>query len=147
MSLKMKGAVLDELVKRLRWGGYRQGQTALRRLGEDGAPDMFCCLGVLCEMAVEDGVVMREAPETREVGVSYLYVSEGTVDSSYLPDVVVDWAGIVSDIEKETDLGEYHYEQRGQWGESHGQALAVMNDEGMPFPDIADWLEENVERV
>lgn len=146
MSLKMKGAVLDELVKRLRSGEYKQGQTALRRVGEDGAPDMFCCLGVLCEIAVEDGVITREAPENREVGVPYLYVYEDTVDSSYLPDVVVDWAGIVSDIEKQADFGEYHYEQRGQWGEST-QALAIMNDEGMPFPDIADWLEANVERV
>lgn len=145
MSLKMRGEVLDEVVKRLRSGTYKQGEAALRKKGNDGEPDTFCCLGVMCEVAAEAGVVtVRYAGEDRQ---SYDYVSpDGTVESAYLPPSVIEWAGIVSDVEKfwvET----YYYESRGHYGEGGADSLAIMNDSGHDFDDIADWMEANVERV
>lgn len=147
MSLKMRGEVLDELIKRLRSGQYKQGQSALRLRGRvGGAPDTYCCLGVLCEMAVEAGVVYRGAADPDDS--TYWYGEDrGDANNIYLPDGVVDWAGIVSDIEKEQGLGEYYYEQKGTFGENKFDSLAVMNDDGKTFPEIADWLEANVERV
>lgn len=143
MSLKMRGEVLDEVVKRLRSGKYKQGRSALRLKGPE--VDTFCCLGVMCEIAVEEGVAERSPfdPDDR----SYFYGGIDGGSNIYLPEEVVDWAGIVSDIEKEVSLGEYWYEQRGSFGEGKFDSLAVMNDDGKTFPEIADWMEANVERV
>lgn len=147
MTLKMKGDVLDELVKRLRSGKYKQGHSALRRVGEGDGPDTFCCLGVMCEMAVEEGVITREPQMHRLGGVSYSYRDGDSISTSYLPQSVVDWAGIESDVEKHPDMGDYYYEERGTWGDGRYDALSVMNDNGMPFDEIADWMVANVERV
>ena len=145
MSLKMKSAVLDELIRRLRSGDYHQGQSALRLRNGEGMADTYCCLGVMCEIAVEEGVITREP--ARNVGGGYWYGNSNQGSDIYLPDDVVIWAGIVSDIEKESSMDEYFYEQRGAYGEAKHMALAVMNDDGKPFPEIADWLAANVERV
>lgn len=143
MSLKMRGEVLDEVVRRLRSGKYKQGQSALRLKDPEG--DAFCCLGVMCEMAVEEGVVERGPFDSDDR--SYWYGDDEEGNNIYLPDKVVDWAGIVSDVEKEMSLGDYWYEQRGSFGEGEFDSLAVMNDDGKTFPEIADWMEANVERV
>lgn len=147
MSLKMRGEVLDEVVRRLRSGEYKQGQSALRRVGENDGPDTYCCLGVMCEVAVEQGVITNDGAQWRIGGTSYSYRDGKEISTSYLPNAVIEWAGMVSDMEKNPSWGEYHYEQRGSWGEDEDQCLAVMNDRGMPFPEIADWMEANVERV
>lgn len=148
MGLKMKGSVLDELVKRLRSGEYAQGTGALRVRAASGR-DLYCCLGVMCEMAVEDGVIERKS--NSDVGSAYSYSSGmGEYEyNAYLPPAVIDWAGILSDVEKSLTYEDYHYhyEERGQWGDGGDDALAVMNDARMPFPEIADWLVANVERV
>lgn len=143
MGLKMRGEVLDEVVKRLRSGKYKQGQSALRLKAPEA--DAFCCLGVMCEIAVEEGVVERGPFDPDDRSYWYGGVEEG--NNIYLPDKVVDWAGIVSDVEKEMSLGDYWYEQRGSFGEGKFDSLAVMNDDGKTFLEIADWMEANVERV
>lgn len=147
MSLKMRGEVLDELITRLRSGEYKQGMSALRLRGVNGYPDTYCCLGVLCEMAVENGVATRSPADPDDSTYWYGHGENGDINNIYLPDGVVDWAGIVSDIEKEQGLGEYYYEQKGTFGENKFDSLAVMNDDGKTFIQIADWMEANVERV
>lgn len=148
MSLKMRGEVLDEVVKRLRSGEYAQGQSALRRMTKDGGPDKFCCLGVMCEVAVDEGVIARL--DTSVPGTSYGYKVAGQdeVYTAYLPPAVIEWAGMVSDHEKEASEGEYHYEERGSFDVGLNDSLAAMNDNGKhDFPAIADWMEANVVRV
>lgn len=147
MSLKMRGEVLDELIKRLRSGQYKQGRSALRLRGVNGYPDTYCCLGVLCEMAVENGAATRSPADPDDSTYWYGYGEGGDTSNIYLPNGVVDWAGIVSDIEKESSMDDYYYEQKGYFGESKFDSLAVMNDDGKTFPEIADWMEANVERV
>ena len=46
----MKPEIKQRWVAALRSGHYKQGPSALRR------DDRFCCLGVLCDLAVQDGV-------------------------------------------------------------------------------------------
>lgn len=148
MGLKMKGEALDELVKRLRSGEYVQGQGALRRhADEDETVDTYCCLGVMCEMAVEAGIV--HLVETDIPGHSFGYQAPNGAEAhtAYLPAAVIEWAGLVSDLRKYPDLGDYHYEERGQFSELEDLSLAQMNDSGKPFPEIANWLVANVERV
>lgn len=144
MSLKMKSHVLDEMVERLRSGKYEQGSGYLRLRHSDG--DQFCCLGILCEMAVEEGVVERI--DAAADGRVFKYRTNG-VDGSwatFLPPAVIEWAGMVSDIEK-TMSGQFIYEEQGAFGEDPTDTLAYMNDNGTPFDQIADWMEANVVRV
>lgn len=148
MSLMMRAEVLDEVVKRLRSGDYEQGQSALRVKGNINKPDTYCCLGVLCEMAVEAGVVLRREQELEGHTYGYISTEGGQEDSAYLPAAVIEWAGIVSDVMKNPSWGEYHYESRGHFDDGDFDSLAVMNDSGSyNFHAIADWMEQNVVRV
>lgn len=44
----------DQWVAALRSGKYVQGRGALRHQGHDGV-DTYCCLGVLCDVAIPNG--------------------------------------------------------------------------------------------
>lgn len=144
MSLKMKSHVLDEMVERLRSGKYKQGSGYLRFRHEDG--DRFCCLGVLCEMAAEDGVIERVDATGEGRVVKYRHQGANGSHATFLPPAVIEWAGMVSDVEK-TVVAEFFYEEQGAFGEIPTDTLAYMNDNGTPFDEIADWMEANVVRV
>lgn len=146
MSLKMKADVLDEVVRRLRSGEYAQGSGYLR-VNDPEKGDEYCCLGIICEMAAEAGVVERVEPGGRHrKAFQYHAPGESRTHASYLPPAVIEWAGMVSDVERRHD-DEYHYEEQGSFGEDHYQSLAYMNDNGAPFADIATFMENSVERV
>lgn len=65
----------------LRGGKYKQGQGKLRM------DDKYCCLGVLCELAFDQGVVKR-----RKYGGVFLY-GKGNA-KEILPSEVADWADV-----------------------------------------------------
>lgn len=67
-------------VAALRSGEYAQGRGSLR----DG--NQYCCLGVLCDLAVKDGVI----GEPTLFGLRYYYGECG--DSELLPFEVIQWA-------------------------------------------------------
>lgn len=48
----MKKEIADKWIAALESGEYKQGQNVLR--SDDG---FYCCLGVLCELAVKEGVI------------------------------------------------------------------------------------------
>lgn len=114
-------------VKALRSGEYVQGQNQLCTIGEKGKPDMFCCLGVLCDLAVRKGLV-----PTSQINVEH----DGNMtyfDEEYrLPSKIQKWVGlsdesgtykdIVDEIQVRTDL-------------------VTMNDDGFSFDKIADIIE------
>lgn len=55
----------------------------------------FCCLGVLCEIAVQDQVVIKR-PD-RDSGYGVTYVGKNSLsdeESAVLPVAVQDWAGL-----------------------------------------------------
>lgn len=130
----MKRAAKEEWIKRLRSGEYAQGRSALR------SSDGYCCLGILCEVAVDAGVADRFA--RGEASDGYVY---GPRDDDpnyypqrspyYLPTVVVDWAGlhdfgtgsdpVVTINGVETNVS------------SH-------NDAGVSFAEIAQAIEDQV---
>ena len=104
-------------IAKLRSGEYLQGKGALRKRGEE--QDTFCCLGVLCEIAVEDGKV-RRPEQPKAVGYNYSYDEEGGL----LPVGLHTWSGICLDDRQE---------------------LMDMNDtQGKTFEKIADWIDENL---
>lgn len=104
----------------LRSGEYAQGSQRLRR-----ADDTYCCLGVLCDLAVKANVI--PAPEASYNGGSYEYGAN--LNSAFLPREVSQWA----DVDR---FGQQHDN-----GTSHD--LAKMNDDGATFETIADVIEKH----
>lgn len=119
-------------VDRLRNGGLLQGTGSLRRRikGED----YYCCLGVLCEIAVEKGVVTRMPPSY----VSGILTYDGEED--FLPLSVRQAAGLdspnpfVPNHEGISTTGDYVPERL---------TLSWLNDTGYTFSEIADIIERN----
>ena len=102
---------------KLRSGEYLQGKGALRQRAEER--DLFCCLGVLCEIAVDEGAVHR-SEKPGAIGWHYSYDEEGGV----LPIGLEEWSGISFDDR---------------------QDLMNMNDaHGKTFSEIADWVDANL---
>jgi|ERR1044071_4550800 hypothetical protein len=133
----MNPEIKQRWVDALRSGEYHQTDGMLFQYdpGLD-APytESFCCLGVLCELAVEDGVVERAYiyPKDRDQSVGYI-ATGGKPDEhtqfDILPRVVADWAGLDGDTIP-TPSG---YED----------SLITMNDDfKLSFQKIADIIEE-----
>lgn len=120
----MQEEIKTKWVAALRSGEYNQGVRALRY--RDGGEDWYCCLGVLCELAVAEGVIPDPAPSPWpspvDDGNSYCYA--GSI--VYLPDEVRVWAGLEV--------------SNPRLGHSN---LAELNDTGSTFADIARVIEEN----
>ena len=115
----MKPEIAKIWTDALRSGKYEQGQHWLRSLD-----DKFCCLGVLCEQAVEAGII-EPAISTSTRSVWRYESNEGV-----LPAAVQRWAGM------RTPSG------------SHGAGrLTVDNDRGQSFLEIADIIDANVETL
>lgn len=112
----MNKEIRDEWVKRLRSGKYDQGKTYLRH------NEQYCCLGILCEMAVEAGVTT--VTEIDEKG-RYTY----NENFAALPLEVQKWSGV------DSDLGDYE-------DHTHRDFLYRNNDQDlMDFNAIADIIE------
>lgn len=119
MNPEIKGKWLEAL----RSGRYQQGTRMLRyRPSKNVETEEYCCLGVLCDLAVAAEVI--PAPEELGLnGVTYAYGPDG--DVSLLPEPVMLWAGL------ETRLGS-----------RRGMSLASLNDNGASFAKIAVVIEE-----
>lgn len=155
MTLVMDAEIKAELVKRLRSGNYIQGQEKLSLMDKDGE-QKFCCLGVLCEIAVERGIIPRidydeevwdeEDPDAEPV-TRTAYKYDGC--DATLPEKVVEWAGIESkDIDGRPAVSRFDdYEGMGRFEQERTgtvTSLAEMNDTGVPFSKIADYIEHEV---
>lgn len=116
----MNPDIKAQWVAALRSGEYKQGQRALSHSGR------YCCLGVLCELAVKAGAIERV---TRTDG-TYLY---GSGENGWLlPSEVVDWAGVGSGNPR-----------------ANGHELFAYNDgvagvRRHTFTEIADLIEEHL---
>lgn len=107
----MNQDIKREWVAKLRSGKYEQGRGRLRSKG-----NQYCCLGVLCEVAVEGGMI--EPPTL--TGEEYAYDR----NTAFLPNALVEEYGI-SGQETITLMG--------------------LNDEkNMSFGQIAQYIEKNL---
>jgi len=134
---------MDEQIKAqwtaaLRSGEYEQGQEKLQTILRDEDQDSdtydeetgraFCCLGVLCDLAVKVGVV-TEQEEYDSVRYGDPSNELGNV---YLPDEVMEWAGIgANNPSVVTDYQNVHT----------SRTLSLLNDDGHPFSEIADLID------
>lgn len=114
----MNADVKAKWVAALRSGEYEQ--TRLRLRADDG----FCCLGILCELAVVDGVIPPAILPTNYVCWAY-----GDDCTSNLPPAVQDWAGLTAPLGDAVKI------------DGHLDALAVHNDAHVTFAVLADAIE------
>lgn len=128
----MNKEVIDRWIERLESGEIKQGRGRLGRV--DGSR---CCLGVLCDLAVEDEIipppVSVHEPELAEVGLVDSLIYGGTSWNSSkctLPKRVYDWAGIRT-------AGARWF---GNGHEALEMSLVHLNDSGANFEEIAAIL-------
>lgn len=115
----MNPEVKKAWVGALRSGEYAQGVGRLKWLSRDGRRS-YCCLGVLCELAIKDGLDIHYKEE--DGGGSY----DG--EAHYLPSKVQEWAGLTT---------------RNPMAD--GSYLAEWNDtQNATFEDIATLVEERL---
>lgn len=113
--------VIRKWVQALRSGEYKQGKDMLK--GSDGC---FCCLGVLCDLAVKEDVIASR--ETDKDGYTFF----GRENEEYvLPSDVVDWVGLDSDNPDISDTN------------GKRDAITFWNDTvGKSFIELADMIEK-----
>ena len=113
--------VREKWVAALRSGEYQQGTKFLEKDGK------FCCLGVLCDLAVKEDVAKRERFVTGVV-TGVVYYGKSLTEDRVLPDNVRRWAGL--------------YGRSGDYGNAvDNLSLTRLNDTGSSFEEIADLIE------
>ena len=128
-----------EWIRRLRSGQYNQGKGALRRKRRTQEKDEYCCLGVLCEIAVEAGVVQRFLKRELIPGAEkFAYgLSEEDQRTAFLPLEVQIWAGLngTNPAIRRTSPRYPHIRAR---------FLSDLNDQGTSFAEIADLIDASL---
>ena len=145
----MKREIADKWVAALRSGEYKQARETLAC----DARTKHCCLGVLCELAIEDGVEMDVAEIEAEIEMDEVESTARTYilfagEAGGLPATVQHWADVKSrdawvlkDAIDDSLLDRLPQEyQRGE-----KVSLAMLNDHGVEFGDIADIIDERWE--
>lgn len=146
----MNPEIRDRWEAALRSGEYQQGRGQLGRYPEedldgrhvDTARPAFCCLGVLCELAVADGVVTRDVMH-RFVG--YRAPDDEFVAYKFPPLAVAEWAGLTTtnpfvSIPEDDPLRSFTTENHVVDGQA---TLSALNDSlGADFARIADAVRQ-----
>ncbi|CAB4197862.1 hypothetical protein UFOVP1323_51 [uncultured Caudovirales phage] len=136
----MKKEIADLWIAALKSGEYAQTTETLQRVVAKTENDReilpgFCCLGVLCEVAIKHGLKITK--ELDRISNSFMWY-----DSSrdYIPPVVQEWSGMKSQSgEFRYDVGLDEYSTKGE--------LTVINDSGKTFEEIAEIIHENWEKL
>lgn len=125
----MDSGIKDMWVDALRSKNYKQGTGALHY------GNMFCCLGVLCDIYLkEKGESWAEPDEGMTMPRNYKLIGD---NSETLPYCVMTWAGLRS--EDPAVLTDAYLDEGVQVDDF--VPLSQLNDNGMSFDDIADRIE------
>lgn len=153
----MNPDIKEKWLNLLRSEEYEQGNGQLGYDPPDGTPARRCCLGVLCEVAVQEGVIEKKVINGDVIYGVNLAVANSISDDVtgvagedwesakfYLPKAVREWAGLSHysptvprpDGVDESLTTDYRDEIN----------LATLNDSvvGYGFPEIADQVERHL---
>lgn len=151
----MRNKIRNRWVAALRSGDYVQGVGRLTTPAEHDEVGRYarteryehCCLGVLCELAVQDGIAERFVHWDDVTGATVGYRAVGS-DSwaesgwKFPPDVVVHWAGLTGDGNPVVQLASRPALVASVGAEAR---LAALNDiHGASFDVIADLVEASL---
>ena len=118
----MNEEIKKKWVGALRSGEYKQGRSILYNR-EDNT---FCCLGVLCDLAVKEGIVTTIVGTTEDIVDCTFFGMEKAYE--YLPEEVMEWANLSDNA---PFVGIY--------------TLTELNDDfKMSFENIADRIEKHL---
>lgn len=125
----MNPIIKEKWLSALRSGNYKQGKRCLHNKDTD----TYCCLGVLCDIAVKEKVIPPPIEYVHGESALDSYGKSDEIDSAFLlPESIVKWSGIPRGgfIMNPANKQVVMYE------------LTSMNDNGIPFKKIADIIEE-----
>jgi hypothetical protein len=119
MTPAQKSRIIEILGTPPSEGGYRKGSGRLfrRRKRNGEVQDTFCCLGVMTDICVQEGILTWE--ESVAPAGNYGDDAEPVEKLSYAPQVVLDYWGI------------------GYW---QGRALAEVNDDSKSFKPVIERI-------
>ncbi len=120
----MKPEIAKIWVDALRSGEYKQAKGKLATQDLKGNKE-FCCLGILCELAIKNGIAL----DVKYNSYSDRFVYDN--ETQILPYKVMQWSGVKHN--------------NGCYNTSH--ALSHDNDYGGTFETIANTIEEAVESL
>lgn len=123
----MKEEIKKRWIEALCSGKFKKGEGSLYNSDSES----HCALGVLCELAVQDGVTERH--DSQHGGPSF-YGKDGNGCDSILPREVMEWAGVDSPSPMVSYADELN-------GETQFFTVSEMNDLGASFEYIADKIE------
>ena len=123
----MKEEIRKRWVQALCSGKFKRGEGSLY----NSDTESHCALGVLCELAVQDGVTERR--DSRHGGPSF-YGKSGEGSDNVLPPEVVEWAG----LESESPILSFRSEG---FGDTEFWSVSEMNDLGASYEYIAEKIE------
>ena len=123
----MKEEIKKRWVEALCSGKFKKGEGSLYNSDSES----HCALGVLCELAVQDGVTERR--DSRHGGPSF-YGKNGNGCDSILPPEVVEWAGL------ESGSPILSFRSEG-FGDTEFWSVSEMNDLGASYEYIAEKIE------
>lgn len=121
----MNPEVKAQWIAALRSGEFHQGTGLLHKVMDGN--HLFCCLGILCEVAEKNNVDVRVSSYQDDNDV---ITYDGYED--FLPPKIQQWAGLDSPnpgTQQPTDIGNVR------------ATLSWLNDNGNTFSDIADIIE------
>lgn len=128
----MNPEIKAQWVNALRSGEYEQGKYQLHY--QDGAINEYCCLGVLCDLAVKAGVDVHLEKD----GTSVSYGDQ----TGALPGPVQEWAGLDVANPMTPIMSSHIHDYTDPHVQDSPVTLAELNDSGrMTFADIADVIE------
>ena len=133
---------MDRRVKGL-WTGMLRAHPEQQGSGSLGTTDgLRCCLGVLSDIAVAEGVIDAPTPDPDDSRMIYSGISD------YLPPEVCAWAGLMQDdIPMEDPWVRVPEEFRDPDGSLHigkTATLSQLNDAEVSFTALADIIEEQL---
>lgn len=153
----MKTEIAERLSEALRSGNYSQTKGSLNRTGKVNLLSQetlgHCCLGVLSEEAVKDGVIIKKPGDgiIAEFGSNDEF-EDGEYGTSFPPVSVSEWAGLVYD--ERYDSPTIYFDLTGdervipkvkhyhKIGDKVLIAAHELNDEfEFSFEDIADLID------
>ena len=113
---EMNKEIKEKWIAALKSGEYEQGKNYLRT-----SDNKFCCLGVL------EDIHLKELGKEWETNSEGGYHIDG--NTAYLTKETQKWAGL---------------ERDNPYPKECNRSLAVLNDEGQTFEEIADFIEKGL---
>lgn len=114
---KMNPEIKDKWLSALRSGEYKQTDGSLK------TPEGYCCLGVLCDIAIKENKI----PDWELLTYGVFQTVDG--EENFLPIDIQKWAGIV-------DENPSIITKQGKT-----VTLSKINDDGKSFKEIALYIE------